>query len=346
MKYIIRILFFVLLVVVAIATEVTYISSFVQPEKLDKYVFIQYAFPYLWMLNALLALLALLFVRRWWVVIPIAVAAMTYSGIRSVVSPHFGSNETTITKMENQLKVLSFNAHVFSMCDVDKVESFLLDVDADILCMQEYVNGNTKFLEQLKQHYEYCAFGFYGGGKICHTGNQQVVFSHYPLQLVDTRLDWDLGSVCQCVDIHISKDNTVRLYNCHLASTGIKVESTGSVPDIYAQKRKADSGKKEQLKDVYFKMFGGYLKRQHQVEAIVNLVNATEMPMMLVGDCNDYPISYTYQTIKKSGLTDSFMDKGRGIGNTFNGDLPPLRIDYVWYSGRYFSAASYLEHSV
>ena len=52
--------------------------------------------------------------------------------------------------------------------------------------------------------------------------------------------------------------------------------------------------------------------------------------MILCGDFNDLPGSYTYNTMKR-GLKDAFAEKGRGLGRTYNLFSPTLRIDYIFY---------------
>ena len=42
-------------------------------------------------------------------------------------------------------------------------------------------------------------------------------------------------------------------------------------------------------------------------------------------------LSYTYRQLSRK-LTDSFIEKGRGIGNTYIGEFPSFRIDYVLHS--------------
>ena len=41
------------------------------------------------------------------------------------------------------------------------------------------------------------------------------------------------------------------------------------------------------------------------------------------------PNSYAYNTIRGDLLQDAFLEKGLGIGRTFNDISPTLRIDYI-----------------
>jgi endonuclease/exonuclease/phosphatase family metal-dependent hydrolase len=54
------------------------------------------------------------------------------------------------------------------------------------------------------------------------------------------------------------------------------------------------------------------------------------------GDFNDTPNSYTYHQIAKN-LNDAFQEAGSGIGTTYIGAIPFLRIDYILYSPEFFT---------
>ena len=62
--------------------------------------------------------------------------------------------------------------------------------------------------------------------------------------------------------------------------------------------------------------------------------------MLICGDLNDTPSSYTYQVLSR-GMKDSFKKAGNGlIGNTFRGNLPSFRIDYILFDKK-FEAYNY-----
>tara|TARA_A100001388_G_scaffold252562_1_gene215110 strand:- start:3338 stop:3571 length:234 start_codon:yes stop_codon:yes gene_type:complete len=47
-------------------------------------------------------------------------------------------------------------------------------------------------------------------------------------------------------------------------------------------------------------------------------------------DMNDTPISYSYHQMDKY-LNDAFTNSGFGFGGTYIGNIPALRIDYIWH---------------
>ena len=73
------------------------------------------------------------------------------------------------------------------------------------------------------------------------------------------------------------------------------------------------------------------VRRAGQAEQISSLINATEYPLIVCGDFNDPPGTFTYETLK-SGLKDGFQTAGEGYGATYRGVHHLLRIDYLFHS--------------
>jgi len=58
--------------------------------------------------------------------------------------------------------------------------------------------------------------------------------------------------------------------------------------------------------------------------------------VIVCGDFNDTPVSFSYHTLA-DGLTDAFVNSGQGIGRTYIGKLPSFRIDYIFHGDRFES---------
>ncbi|WP_420457874.1 endonuclease/exonuclease/phosphatase family protein [Neolewinella sp.] len=84
--------------------------------------------------------------------------------------------------------------------------------------------------------------------------------------------------------------------------------------------------------ETFGRMLAGYSRatrvRAQQADAIRTAVNESPYPVILGGDFNDVPSSYTYNQILSPRLRDAWSDRGSGLGATFTGPLPGLRIDY------------------
>ena len=108
-----------------------------------------------------------------------------------------------------------------------------------------------------------------------------------------------------CIYKDIVLNDTIRIYNIHLQSNWVKT------------------------------MKYSYQKRVNEAIKIKKHINKSPYPVIICGDFNDTPISYTYSQLK-NGLLDSFEESGIGIGNSYV-SIPTLRIDYILHSKEYKS---------
>ena len=84
----------------------------------------------------------------------------------------------------------------------------------------------------------------------------------------------------------------------------------------------------ETSKSVLKKLIETNKKQAEEVRELSPVINDTEGALLLVGDFNATPYSYTYQILTKQ-LKDSFVEKGSGFSGTHNYFAPKFRIDYV-----------------
>ena len=78
------------------------------------------------------------------------------------------------------------------------------------------------------------------------------------------------------------------------------------------------------------KMKGTTIKRSDQVNTILEHIESSRHPVIICGDFNDTPISYTYHKLAQ-GRKDSFREAGKGFAATFAPAWPLLRIDYILF---------------
>ena len=70
--------------------------------------------------------------------------------------------------------------------------------------------------------------------------------------------------------------------------------------------------------------------RTIQISILKKHMANSPFPVILAGDFNDLPYSYTYFSLKED-LENAFEKKGRGFGFTYNKVLFFLRIDNIFY---------------
>jgi endonuclease/exonuclease/phosphatase family metal-dependent hydrolase len=182
----------------------------------------------------------------------------------------------------------------------------------DILCTQE-TSGKFYHLLADKMDYPY-NFNLKKG---------TVILSRYPMEAGGDIPFGKTENSTLWVDIRIGKQ-LVRVYNVHLQSNKV----TGTAEKVLEE---GDLEQKETwhtIGSVLGKVGGATRVRAEQAQRLREHIEACPHPVVVCGDFNDTPNSFVYRLVS-NGLDDTFRDKGAGLGSTFGGVLPFLRIDYI-----------------
>jgi endonuclease/exonuclease/phosphatase family metal-dependent hydrolase len=92
-----------------------------------------------------------------------------------------------------------------------------------------------------------------------------------------------------------------------------------------------------EVKSLSVSLKKGFVKRSLQAQIVKDHINSSKYPVIVAGDFNDTPVSYSYRKIRR-GLNDSFVTSGYGAGFTYKGNYPPNRIDYILYDNSLVSS--------
>ena len=247
-------------------------------------------------------------------------------------------NNEKIKESSEAFSVMSYNVRLFDLYNWTgnyktraKIFNFLEMENPDILCFQEYFtsdnpvnkfennNNLSKTLKASNYHVEYSSTM----KKTMHWG--LATFTRFPI-LHKGRILYKEGisNFGMYTDVLIKKD-TVRIYNVHLQSNHFREED-------YRFIEAPDSGSKEHIikstKNVLKLLKKAAIKRAAQVDSLKLDIENSPYPVILCGDFNDPPFSYTYNQLAKK-LNDSFLEEGYGTGITLIGTVPIYRIDYI-----------------
>jgi len=300
----------------AIAMLMSILACFINPAKYWIFQLFGLFFHIIFISNIIIVIILRLVKSKFaYVNLFVVVISLLYIGRFFQISGSKASND------EETLKIITYNVHSFRNIDnnkkatYDEIAAFLLDENADIICLQEYsiarnALSENKNLQKLYQQYKY-SYGACGGQKI---------FSKYPF--VDKQ-NFDLaGTHVVFADINID-GKIVRTYSCHLQSTNFN-------PDHTQQRLSADNANYErELKRVVVNLRGAFIKRAAQVELIAQNIEKSPYPTVVCGDFNDTPMSYSYQKIRGQ-MNDTFVEAGFGIPSTYKKLFSILRIDYIF----------------
>lgn len=310
----IRSFFITINVLLVTATLLAYISPIVHPDKSAIPAMMGLLFPVLFVANVLFVI-GWLFLRKYYALLSIAVLALGWQPIKSLVS-YSGFISTAPTTTD--LTIGTLNAH--QLIDLHASRKPTGDqmiklseqlMHPDILCVEE---GGEAYKSRKNMGYKYSK-------QI--PGSYSVLFSNYPI-LASEVLDLSPHkSLSGWFDIDLGRD-TFRLFLLHLNSNSMTADSErlmeeGDIRDTETWAEVSD------LIGRYARAAGA---RADQSEVVKRYISESPFPVIVCGDFNDVPTSYTLANIK-GNLVDSFVAAGKGFGTTYAGKVPGLRIDYI-----------------
>lgn len=182
----------------------------------------------------------------------------------------------------------------------------------DILCTQETGGTFYRLLAQ-KMQYDY-TFNLKKG---------TVILSRFPMEGGGDIPFGKTANSTLWVDIRIGKQ-LVRVYNVHLQSNKV----TNATEKVLEEGELEDKETWHDIGIVLGQVGRATGVRAEQAQRLSEHIATCPHPVILCGDFNDTPNSYVYRLLCKN-LKDTFSKKALGLGTTFAGVLPLLRIDYI-----------------
>lgn len=313
----------------AFALLISYLSVHINPELFILPAFFGLAFPYLLLVNIFFSIIWAVLLR-YEAIISVIVIAIGFTHLSNYI--RFGkSNEST----DNSFRVISYNVKLFDNYGnpdnntEEIIIDFLKNQDADIICLQEfYLYGDpekkdSEIKNALGDNY-FSHMKLTGSGKNRYYGI--ATFSRYPIVQKGQIIHPRSSSLTIFSDVIIGHD-TLRIFNNHLQSFRLKNMNRSFFDEMTAGDNNETFGL---FKSLAASLKKGFVIRAQQAEALKTQINISEYPVIVVGDFNDTPVSWSYRKIRK-GLNDSFVSAGYGAGFTYRGNYPSNRIDYILY---------------
>lgn len=314
---------------VALGLLASYLAFYIPPNSFSFFAFFALAYPILLTINVLFIFYWALR-RRIKIVLPLLVILIGFGHLGRLYKI---GDDIELDGVEDKLKVMSYNVRMFNSYQwipeegvPDKIRMKVESELPDILMVQEYYKGKIT-----------PDFGFqYSFVKPTNvSGNYGLsVFSKYPIVNTGTLELRDLGEsqstynnqfIFADIDWNGKK---VRAINIHLASIGLETSD-------YQRLQNPNEGSQEEIKDGFLKIFKqldrAFKKRAEQIVALKRAINSSPYPVIVCGDFNDTPQSYTYHQVDIL-LEDAFMNAGSGFGKTYARGPIPFRIDYIFHS--------------
>ncbi|RNI21825.1 endonuclease/exonuclease/phosphatase family protein [Rufibacter latericius] len=323
----------------AVLLILSHVASYISPSSLWVASLVALAYPGLLLLN-LLFILYWLLVKSRALFISLFALLVGFDNLRNQIQLNLF--QTEVPANAQRLRVLSFNARLFDLYEWtgnpktrDKIFKMVQDQEPDILCFQEFYTSSKTgrnnldtllLLQKAKNHHVAYTETLRNSD---HWGI--ATFSTYPVVGRGNILFHEAtNNLCIFTDLKIGED-TVRVYNVHFQSNRFKREDYEFLGNPNA--KPSNDEKLTASRNIIRRLQVGAVKRAQQVKVVAEHISASPFPVIVCGDFNDPPASFTYNKISK-GLEDAFGESGWGLGNTYNGLFSVLRIDYLLHDPR------------
>ncbi len=285
------------------------------------------------------------FVKPWLSLISLFFILSCIAPLKQIIQIR-SSSFSTKKNLETALRIMSWNVEHFDIIEYKihpEVKTEMLELinefSPDVACFQEMVAGDSlkksinylpAFERKLNMPYHYYSYDRrLDFDRWHHFGI--IIFSKYPIIKQQTIHSDSLNynSTFQYVDI-VKNTDTFRVFNIHLQTLRFSIDNRKYLdnPGINGETDLVES------KSIIAKFKKGYIKRHRQSDWIKRTLAKSPYPNILCGDFNDVPNSYAYKTIGEK-MINAFVAKGAGIGNTYAGISPTLRIDNIFVDPRF-----------
>lgn len=332
-------------IVSAIMLLCGYLSPYFS-EGIFEWLFVfSFIMPYLYLLNLVLFLI-LIIKSPILSLIPLSVLIVTFSATMSVYNVPF------LNRYDNskgaKLKIITYNVKGFrddswQYC----TDSIINDINKqrpDVIFFQEFESYNLT-LKELRDKIPRLKYGHFHLSDSVDLnyikGSGNIILSRYPI-INRTNIDFENSdNKAQYSNIVFRKD-TILLVNIHLQSnklTSLDIKNVNTIKDNNGSD--IDSTRyKDIVNPIFTKLIEGNSQRNKQADKIVAAIKNSKYPIIIGGDFNAIPLSYSYNIFtNKLNTKDPFIYYGKGTGSTFKGLGGKLRIDYILHSDSYVSTS-------
>lgn len=214
----------------------------------------------------------------------------------------FETNEST----SHSLRLVSWNAEGFQL-NKDTLQAsaaFIRNLHPDVICLQERPHDNLLHRDSIS-----AVFGY--PYRVFNSREDEVlnlaIYSRFPLSNMKEYYFPDSYNKVLQIDLQYN-GKTIRLFNMHLQTTGMTPAFQGN-NRLHTYQLNAR-------------------ERNRQAQLLAETIASSQYPVIVCGDLNDTPISYTYRKLTAQ-LNDCFLEAGSGWGGTYQPSNNLFRIDYT-----------------
>ena len=373
------IILLIIIIFVAIATYISvHSATIIQNYEPDTFLYnisilLTPIFVPLIVLNIVIIIILIFSKRFLWLIIPCLAIVINWNIIPNIIQIRAIPKPD---QLANAITLQSYNVHKFTYNSFgNTVDNILFSASinkTDILCLQEYTIYNDEansqeyatIDERIRKnnnlHQDEAPTNNSNIGSIsqtfpysCYSNEKSKVgialFSKYPIIQSQTYDFPNSDQEALIADIEINTTK-MRVITVHLHTTTISQHNTEMSILTDGLVAADASYKLSALSRLTQAFVESSSTRRNQADIISNLIKESPYPVIVCGDFNDTPNSYSYYKFEQL-LSDAFKTSGSGYGYSYIPLLHSLRIDYIFHSNKitpiqfYYKPYPWSDHS-
>ena len=324
---------FVLAVVTIIASR----SGHYHPEHSTIMPLLGLAVPVL-LVSCLIVTLCWALARRKWAFVTLTAFFFNWEYLTAVIrfgSPHEVPATATAPNRQGEnsgyLTVATYNVHNFGNeitgYSCKQIAKYMQQQHVDVLCFQEFGENKHFTTDSLRRALSHWQYAIIPADDSIRGILPIAVFSRYPL-IGGRFITYPHSANCSMLCDVILNTDTIRLLNNHLQTTSVSQNRKKWERELAADNTRREA---QAVQDAAETLHENFVKRAFQTDSICQLATASPHPVLVCGDFNSLPSSYTYHRLSES-LKDGFKTGGHGYMYTYRYGKRMLRIDYAFHS--------------
>lgn len=215
----------------------------------------------------------------------------------------------------------------------NRAVEFMINSGADVICLaelfnfepSELINSTLSERDSLFKMYPY---------RVGLTSNDIKVLSKYPASRIE-KIHTDCEGRCRFDFFKIElPDHPLVVGVVHLYSYGLSPEERQVISEINSVET-AKTSMKELEGSIFNKMRIAFRKRAEDAGMLRKVINEIpkDIPLIVCGDFNDVPTSWTYKIVRGDDLKDAYSETNFGPAITYNLHGFYFHIDQMLYRG-------------
>lgn len=308
-------------------------SPEIPPLSFSYITFLAMAFPYLFVLVLIMAIINFYFIKKIGIVMLLSLPPAIFNLSHTIA---FNLTKKFAEKKDSTaLRVMTWNVQDFVNLSAQnetrsKMLHLISNYNPDVLCVQEITNvEGGRWRISVRHELDSIGYKYYFFSADQVTTNKfdrvvtrgSAIFSQKPFTDTGRILIRNDFTTEYLIYANINFDNrNLRVYTAHLASFELYRDTDNVNKDVYQITYDRKRAIQYKIREV---------EQLHQKEAVIidSALSKAVFPVIYCGDMNATPCTHTYHLIRNN-FQDAFLEKGLGIGATFYKILPTLRIDY------------------